>query len=144
MRKRLVRRRVVGVAVGLVAGWWAAGAMTSQAMAASAVEGTWAVTVSPEGTETKGKGQKVTLVFKPAEFSVKEWEKQGYKGAGYETDDRRFGPCKFEGTLENEKTGEKSKWVGVANSGQLTGNLTVTKKNGDEVKYTFQGERTAK
>ena len=134
MRKIFRRRRVVGVAIGLVAGWWAAGMMPSQALAASGLEGTWKVSVSPEGTETKGKEQKVTVIFRPAEFTVKEWEKQGYKPTAYENNEPRFGPADFEGTLENEKTGETAKWKGQATSGQMKGDLTIKKKNGDETK----------
>ena len=144
MKKLISRHRALGLTVGLVAGWWAAGMMTTPALAASAVQGTWKVTVTPDENAKGAKEQKLTLVFKPAEFEVKEWSKQGYKPATYETDDRRFGPCKFNATLENPKDGSKAKWSGLADSGQVKGDLVLTKKNGDEVKYTFQGERTSK
>lgn len=144
MKKLLSRQRAFGLALGLVAGWWAAGTMTSSAMAASAVQGTWKVTCTPDADTKGAKEQKVTLVFKPAEFSVTEWAKAGYKPAAYETDERRFGPAKFDATIENPKDGSKAKWSGVADSGQIKGDLVITKKNGDEAKYSFQGERTSK
>lgn len=144
MKKLLSRHRALGLALGLVAGWWAAGTMTAPAMAASAVQGTWKVTLTPDADAKGAKEQKVTLVFKPAEFSVTEWTKAGFKPAEYQTDDRRFGPSKFDATIENPKDGTKAKWSGLADSGQIKGDLTITKKNGDEVKYSFQGERTSK
>ena len=145
MKKIFARRRVFGALIGLTAGWYAAGMLPSQAIAApSQVEGSWKVTLTPDEGAKGQKETKVTLVFKPAEFSVTEWAKQGYKPAEYQTDDRRFGPCKFDATLENEKTGEKAKWSGVANANTIDGDLTLTKKNGDEVKYTFKGERAGK
>lgn len=146
MKKLLSRRRILGVGIGLLAGWYTAGVMTTSARAqkaTNALEGAWKVTVTPDDDSKKAgaREMKLTLVFKPAEFSVTEWVKPGFKPAAYETDDRRFGPCKFDGTLTNEKTEVKAKFSGLATGQNIKGDLTWTKKNGDELKYTFEGTK---
>ncbi|HZZ43117.1 MAG TPA: hypothetical protein VFE58_09275 [Tepidisphaeraceae bacterium] len=149
MKKIFSRRRAIGMCVGLLAGWWSASLMTTAhaQRASNSLEGTWQVTVTPDDDTKKngGREMKLTLVFKPAEFSVTEWEKSGYKPAAYETDERRFGPTKFDGTLTNAKEGEKkgdtAKWSGLATGQDISGDMTWTKKNGDELKYTFKGTK---
>jgi hypothetical protein len=143
MNKLLSRRRALGALIGLTAGWLAAGAMTAHAQkATNYLEGTWHVTATP-AEKSNGKELKITLVIKPDVFTVTEWEKQlGFKPAEYQTDQRRFGPVKFDGTLTSESKGIKTKWSGTAESqDSLTGEMTWVKKNGDEIKYTFKGEK---
>lgn len=137
------RSRLLGLTIGLVAGWYAAGMVANAQRPTRSAEGTWALTLTPAAESKKAgeREQKVTLVVRPHEFTVTEWEKRGFKPAPYETDERRFGPAKFDGTLTNEKEGSSAKFTGTATGDQFEGQLTLKKKNGDTAEYTVKGQK---
>ena len=117
---------------------------SASAHARDAFAGTWKVTVSPdESNKSSGKEFKDTLTFKGNQFKSKTLEDRGYKEADYEEDTRAGLVATFKSTSKSEKEGGTAVWTGTSTGQDITGELTITQKDGTEVKYTFKGTKEA-
>src|SRR6266550_197288 len=117
-------------------------AFSAPAHARDAFAGTWKVTVSPdESNKSGGKEFKDTLTFKGNQFKSKTLEDRGYKEADYDEDTRGGLVATFKSTSKSEKEGGTAVWTGTSTGQDITGELTITKKDGAEMKYTFKGTK---
>lgn len=128
-----MRTRSLVIAITLLA------LVASPALARDAFVGTWKVVVTP-GEDVKEKEYKDTFVFKGMQFESAESKKKGFKAAAYEEDTRGGVVATFKCKVKNA-AGDEAEWTGTSTGVDLTGELTVTKKDGTEVKYTFKGQK---
>jgi hypothetical protein len=109
-------------------------------------EGTrWKVRVVPDEDARKA-GEKEfdeVLSFKGGMFNAESCAKYGFKPVQYEDDTRRMGPAMFKAEPKSEKEGT-AKWTGTVTATTIKGELVWTKKDGNELSYTYQGERMQK
>src|SRR5436190_10022054 len=142
--RRLKSWRVwLGAFIGLYLGWHAAGMMANAQSRTDPIQGVWKLDVSADD-DARGAGAKDfkdTLDFhKDDVFTSTHFKEQGIKEGKYETDQRPFGPAKFDATLES-KAGDKIKYSGVSTGQNMEGTLQVKKKDGTVLNYKFKGER---
>ena len=113
-------------------------------LARDAFNGTWKVTISPADDDAGKNGAKEfkdTLTFKGSQFRSAELEKKGFKATPYDEDTRGGVAATFKCEMKNEKEKTKAVWSGMSTGSDISGELTVTKPNGDELKYTWKGEK---
>jgi hypothetical protein len=115
------------------------------AQARDAFVGQWKVTITPDDDAARAgqKEYKDTLTFKANQFKSKACEAHGFKAAEYEEDTRAGLVATFKATVKSEKEGGKAVWTGTSTGQDITGEMTWTKKDGTELKYTFKGARQA-
>ncbi len=101
-----------------------------------ALVGKWTATVTPD--DNTGKPFNDTLEIKGGKFNSEALAQQGFERAAYEDRPSPIGAAaQFSVTLTN-KAGDTAKWTGTATGKAMTGDLTITKKDGVPVTYTFQ------
>jgi hypothetical protein len=112
------------------------------AQARDAFVGQWKVTITPDDDAARAgeKEYKDTLTFKGNQFKSKACEAHGFKQAEYEEDTRAGLIATFKATAKSEKEG-KAVWTGTSTGQDITGEMTWTKSDGTELKYTFKGTR---
>jgi hypothetical protein len=104
-----------------------------------ALIGKWTAAVSPD--ENAGKAFDDTIEIKGGKFSSQTLAKQGFEAATYEDRPSPIGAAaQFSVTLTN-KAGDTAKWTGTATGKNMTGDLTITRKDATPVTYTFQATR---
>ena len=112
--------------------------------AADALVGTWKIKITPDedarkAGEKKEIEDKITL--KGTKFVSEKWKKDyKFEPVVYEEDTRRYGIAQFSAKPES-KTGGKMVWTGTVAANQMKGEITWTKVDGTELKYTFEGEK---
>lgn len=111
---------------------------------ADALVGTWKLKITPDedarrAGEKKEIEDKVTL--KGSKFVSARWKKEHkFEPVDYEEDTRRGPIAKFTAEPES-KTGGKMRWTGTVTGNVMKGEITWTKPDGAELKYTFEGEK---
>lgn len=114
------------------------------AFAADALVGTWKIKITPDedarkAGEKKEIDDKITL--KGNQFVSEHWKKNHkFEACDYEEDTRRFGIAQFSAKPAS-KTAGKMTWTGTVAANQMKGEITWTKPDGTELKYTFEGEK---
>ncbi len=74
-------------------------------------------------------------------FTSQELQKQGFEPATYEENPSPLGAAaKFSVTLTN-KDGDTAKWTGESMGVEMSGELTITRKDGTAISYTFKASR---
>jgi hypothetical protein len=112
--------------------------------AADALVGTWKIKISPDedarkAGEKKEIEDKITL--NGSQFVSEHWKKDyKFEACQYEEDTRRFGIAQFS-AKPTSKTAGKMTWTGTVAANQMKGEITWTKPDGTELKYTFEGEK---
>jgi hypothetical protein len=116
--------------------------VTQMALARDAFVGTWKITVSPdeEAIGNKAKEFKDTVIFKGSQFESGELKKKGFPATTYEEDTRGGVAATFKCEMKSEKEG-KAVWSGMSTGVDITGEMTWTKADGTELKYTFKGTK---
>ena len=116
--------------------------MTQAVLARDAFVGTWKITVSPdeEAVREKAKEFKDTVIFKGSQFESAELKKKGFPATTYEEDTRGGVAATFKCEMKSEKEG-KALWSGISTGVDITGEMTWTRPDGTELKYTFKGEK---
>jgi hypothetical protein len=106
-------------------------------------EGKWKVKVEPDedSRKTGEKDYDDTFTFKANKFTSEACKKKGFGEVAYDEDTRRFGPATFTAESKSEKEGT-AKWSGTVTVNEMTGELTITKKDGSTVHYTFKGSKS--
>jgi hypothetical protein len=111
-------------------------------------EGTkWKVKVTPddEAHRTGAKEFDDVLIFKGGKFTATEWfAKLGFEPVDY---NEEMSPGGFTATFTAEPKSEKegaAKWRGTISVGEMTGELTWTKKDGTVLNHLFKGERISR
>jgi hypothetical protein len=136
----------MGAFIGLYLGWNAAsmiGGVASAQSRTDPIQGVWKLEVMADDDARGGgaKDFKDTLDFhKDDVFTSTHFKEQGIKEGKYETDQRPFGPAKFDAKMEN-KAGDKIKYSGVSTGQNMEGTLECKKKDGTVLNYKFKGER---
>jgi hypothetical protein len=117
--------------------------MPSLVLARDAFVGTWKITVSPdeEAIRAKAKEFKDTVTFKGSQFESAELKKKGFPATTYEEDTRGGVAATFKCEMKSEKGEGKAVWTGMSTGSELTGEMTWTKADGTEMKYTFKGTK---
>jgi hypothetical protein len=103
-------------------------------------DGRWKVTFTPE---TEGKEFDDTLTFTANRFAAPAFDKQ-HAGLGkgeYEEHTARGPVAKFSATVKDEKQGTTAEWAGQAVGADLSGEVTITRKDGSVTRYSFKGAR---
>ena len=113
-----------------------------RATAKDVLLGKWKITLTPDDSNKKGEIQD-TLNFTGGNFESETFKKQGFEATTYEEDTRGVQTIAFTVKPKSEKEGEM-KWTGQAVASEISGELTWTKKDGSELKYTFKGTRAEK
>jgi hypothetical protein len=114
------------------------------ARAGDALVGTWKIKITPDedarkAGEKKEISDKITL--KGNQFVSEHWKKEfKFDACAYEEDTRRFGIAQFS-AKPTSKTNGKMVWTGTVAANQMKGEITWTKADGAELKYTFEGEK---
>ena len=111
------------------------------ALARDPFAGKWDATITPEGG---GKEIKDVLTFKGSMFTSAELDKKGFKSQQYEEDTRGAGAVAAAWKCEQKSTKPaegKAEWTGTVTASDMTGELKVTKGNGDTVNYTFKATK---
>src|SRR5438067_1066572 len=116
MKRLLSWRVIIGLVLGLCLGWYTGGKVAEAQSQTDPLVGKWNVEVTPEdASKQDGARQfKDVLTFTVGnEFVSKELAKKGFEKGKYDTDQRRYGPAKFNATIESKAEG-KAKWDGIA------------------------------
>jgi hypothetical protein len=103
----------------------------------------WKVTLEPDGNSPGARPIQDTLSFKGNLFSALELQrKHGFAAAPYEDDTRGVGGALqgFKADLVSKEEG-RTAWSGTVAADQITGEMTWSKKDGSEARYSFKGER---
>lgn len=118
---------------------------TLQAQAKDILLGKWSVTITRDDDSPKvgEKEFKDTLNFTGGNFESENFKKQGFDAVTYDEDTRGVQTIAFTAKPKSDKEGEL-KWTGTAVANEISGDLTWTKKDGTEVKYSFKGSRSEK
>jgi hypothetical protein len=111
------------------------------ALAKDILIGKWNITLTPD--DSSKKEMKDTLNFTGGNFESETFKKQGFDATAYEEDTRGVQTIAFTVKPKSDKEGEM-KWTGQAVANEISGELTWTKKDGSELKYTFKGTRAEK
>src|SRR5688500_575402 len=117
-------------------------AFATHASARDAFAGTWDVTVTPDDEAVRAKARefKDVGVVNGSQRASAEMKKQGFEAATYDEDTRGGITATFKCEMKNKK-GEKAVWSGMSTGVDLTGELTWTKEDGTELKYTLKGTK---
>jgi hypothetical protein len=111
---------------------------------ADPLPGTWAINLTPNGTDGNIPGVKAfdeTLIFTTYQLTAKTLAAHGFGPGTYNEDTQPMGVAKFTCTQTSDTEG-KIDWQGMTTTGQdLSGTLTWTKKDGTVVHYDFQGNK---
>ena len=111
---------------------------------ADALVGTWKITITPDEDARKAGEKKEiedTITLKGSKFTSARWKNEHkFDAVEYEEDTRRYGTAQFTAKPES-KTGGKMEWSGTVAANQMKGEITWTKPDGTELKYTFTGEK---
>lgn len=107
-------------------------------------EGTkWRVVVTPDD-EARSAGEKEfkdVLVFKGLKFTSEACTPYGFGPVEYKEETAPGGlAASFTAEPVSEKEG-KAHWHGTITAGQMTGEMTWTKKDGTVLNYEFKGEK---
>jgi hypothetical protein len=107
--------------------------------------GKWSVTITRDDDSPKvGENEfKDTLNFTGGNFESETFKKKGFDATTYDEDTRGVQTIAFTVKPKSDKEGDL-KWTGTAVATEISGELTWTKKDGTEVKYTFKGTRAEK
>lgn len=122
----------------------ACGLMPLTARAADALVGTWKIKISPDedarkAGEKKDIEDKITL--KGNQFVSEHWKKDyKFEACAYEEDTRKYQIAQFS-AKPLSKTNGKMVWTGTVAANTMKGEITWTKADGTELKYTFEGEK---
>jgi hypothetical protein len=114
------------------------------ARAEDALVGTWKIKITPDedarkAGEKKDIDDKITL--KGSQFVSEHWKKDyKFEACTYEEDTRKYQIAQFTAKPVS-KTGGKMVWTGTVAANQMKGEITWTKVDGTELKYTFEGEK---
>ncbi len=112
---------------------------TGRMVSHDALIGKWSATVTAD--DNTGKSFTDTIEIKGGKFSSETLAKEGFESANYEDRPSPIGAAaQFSVTLTN-KAGDTAKWTGTSTGKDMTGDLTITKKDGAPVTYTFQASR---
>ena len=112
----------------------------TQAFARDALAGKWSATVTPD--DTSAKEYTDTLTFKGGKLESDELKKAGFDGATVNDSPSPMGvAAKFDVTLTN-KDGDTAAYAGTSTANEMTGTLTVTKKDGTKTTYSFKATRS--
>jgi hypothetical protein len=112
-----------------------------RASAKDVLLGKWNITLTPD--DAGKKEMKDTLNFTGGNFESETFKKQGFGATTYEEDTRGVQTIAFTVKPKSDKEGEM-KWTGQAVASEISGEVTWTRKDGSEVKYTFKGTRAEK
>jgi hypothetical protein len=108
------------------------------AVLAGQFDGSWKVTFTPE---TDGKEFEDTLTFTANRFSTTRFQKEYGLGKGtYEEHTTRGPIAKFSATVKDEKKGT-AEWAGTVTGADLQGEVTITRKDGTVLRYSFKANR---
>src|SRR4051794_37779698 len=112
------------------------------AAARDAFVGIWKITVSPDEDAIRAKAKEYndTVTFKGSQLESAELKKKGFPATAYDEDTRGGVAATFKCEMKSEKEG-KAVWSGMSTGSELTGEMTWTKANGTELKYTFKGTK---
>jgi hypothetical protein len=112
----------------------------SPAFARDALAGKWTATVTPDDA-TNAKEFTDTLTFKGGKLESAELTKQGYDSATVNDSPSPIGVAsKFDVTLTN-KAGDTAAWTGTTAANEMTGTLTITRKDGTKITYSFKASK---
>jgi hypothetical protein len=112
----------------------------SSAFARDPLAGKWTATVTPDDA-TAGKEYADTLTFKGGKLESAELTKQGYDPATVNDSPSPIGvAAKFDVTLTN-KAGDTAAWSGNSAANEMSGSLTITKKDGTKITYSFKASK---
>jgi hypothetical protein len=102
----------------------------------------WAMKVEPDEDSRKlgARPYDDTYTFKGSKFESEAMKKKGFEQTEYEENQRIGGIATFTAKAES-KTEGKAEWSGQVAVTEMTGELTVTKKDGTVLKYTFKGTK---
>ena len=142
-----MRRFVVPVMVGLMAMGIGAAKVSAEDVkiaASSPLDGTkWTVKVTPDEESAK-KGEKAfddTLMFKNNKVTMSACVKKGFKASEYTA--TQVGQTWNFSTEQTSTLHGKSEWKAEITGDVIKGTLTVTKKDGSVLNYTFDGKKKA-
>lgn len=126
-------------AVPVVAALTLLAAVPSSAFARQSLHGKWKATVM---ADDGGKEHADTLEFTPGDqFTSEKMAADGYKPAAYTGRQSFVGSAEqFQTTLAN-KAGDTAVWQGQVLGGQVSGTLTITRKDQAPVGYSFKATR---
>jgi hypothetical protein len=105
--------------------------------------GTWAITLTPNGTDANIPGTKAfdeTLIFTANDLTAKTLATHGFGAGQYNEDVRPMGVATFTCTQTSDKEGTIA-WQGMTTGQDLSGTMTWTKKSGTVVHYDYQGNK---
>jgi hypothetical protein len=109
------------------------------ALARDALAGKWSATVTPD--DTSAKEYTDTLTIKGGKLESDELKKNGFDAAAINDSPSPIGvAAKFDVTLTN-KDGDTAVYTGTSTANEMTGTLTVTKKDGTKTTYSFKASR---
>jgi hypothetical protein len=134
-------RKEMAILVCLLIGSLAAGPRVIKL--ADPLQGTWAINLTPNGTDANIRGVKAfpeTLTFTAYMFSTKTLADHGFGPVQYDEDTRAFGPATFKCTQTSDKEG-KIVWQGMTTGQDITGTIVWTKADGTVVHYDYQGNK---
>jgi hypothetical protein len=115
-------------------------AQPPQMLSRDALIGKWTATVTPDDG-SHGKPFTDTVTIKGGKFASEFLAKSGFEPAAYEDHPSPIGAmAQFAVTMTN-KDGDTAKWTGTSTGKDMTGDLTIVKKNAEPVTYTFQASR---
>jgi hypothetical protein len=119
-------------------------ATSAKALARDAFNGTWKITVSPADDSPRNGAKEFadTLLFKgsklQSDYCLKNLK---LPATTYDEDTRGGIAATFKCEMKNEKEKSSAVWTGTSTASELSGELTITKPDGSEQKYTYKGER---
>jgi len=121
------------------------GFITTSAHAKDVILGKWTITITRDDDSPKvgEKEFKDTLNFTGGNFESETFKKKGFDATTYEEDTRGVQTIAFTAKAKSEKEGEMKR-TGQAVANEITGEVTWTKKDGTEMKYTFKGSKAEK
>jgi hypothetical protein len=119
--------------------------MAMPAQAKDILLGKWSVTITRDDDSPRAgeKEFKDTLNFTGGNFESEKFKKAGFDATAYEEDTRGVQTIVFTVKPKSDEEGEM-KWTGQAVANEISGEMTWTKKDGTEIKYTFKGNRAEK
>ena len=111
----------------------------SAAFARQSLHGKWAATMTAD--DDAKEHTDVVEFTNGDQLTSEQMKKDGYEPAAYAGRGSPIGSAEqFEATLKN-KAGDSAKWQGQVLGGEITGTLTITKKDGTTTSYSFKAKR---
>ena len=113
--------------------------------ARDAFDGNWKVTASPADDAPRNGAREFTdtLLFKGSKLQSAYCVKNLKLAATTYDEDTRGGvAATFKCEMKNDKEKTKAVWSGTSTGAEITGELTITKADGSEQKYSFKGEKS--